>query len=151
MRVCISVVCWQETAPLMLWYSSASGKHLIPWESFENRLWTDHSITRKTKVSIYRVCVSTSWLYSPEIWIVLWRQLQLLKYFHKKYLRQKLKMKWQSMIPDTEILSMVEYLSIDPLFWGDTTSAICRKVCKFLSNLKRPMGVQKTLSKYYIE
>ena len=83
--------------------------------ALEKRLWCDHGISVKTKISVYSTCVLSVLLYSSECWTTQRRQLRQLERFHQKCLRWVLNVKWQSMIPDTDILKKAECLSIEAM------------------------------------
>ena len=59
----------------------------------EKRLWSDHGITIKTKISVYSTCTLTALLYPSECWTTHQRHLKQLERFHQKCLRRIMNIK----------------------------------------------------------
>ena len=83
------------------------------FRSLQSRVWSQHGITRKTKVAVYRACVLTSLLYSSETWTLYKRHVRVLERFHQRCLRHILNIGWASKIPDTQVLETADVLSIE--------------------------------------
>ena len=93
-------------------YSRIS-KASIVFEKLEKRVWVDHDIIIKSKINVYRTCVSMVPLYSAETWTRHKRHLKLLEHFHQKCLRDMLNIKWQTYTPDTTVLEIAECPNIE--------------------------------------
>ena len=61
------------------------------------------------------VFVITSLLYTSETWTTYAHHIKSLERFHQKCLRHILKIKWQALMPDTEVLSIANVFSIESL------------------------------------
>ena len=68
-------------------------------------VWERRGISQDTKLKVYMAVVLTILLYACESWTVYSRQARKLKHFHTKCLRIILSIKWQDMVPDTEVLT----------------------------------------------
>ena len=79
----------------------------------EKRVWSQHSIQLKTKLSIYEACVLTALLYSSETWTTYRCHLKILESFHQRCLRRILNVKWTSFTSDVEILQRACISSIE--------------------------------------
>ena len=79
----------------------------------EVRVWSQHKIKFETKVKVYSAFVLSSLLYTCETWTTYARHLKSLERFHQKCLRHILKVTWQSLTPDTDILSQSGLPSIE--------------------------------------
>ena len=77
------------------------------------RVWCQHNITPSTKIMVYRAFVISSLLYTSETWTTYVQHIKNLERFHQKCLRHILKIKWQSMTPDTEVLALANLPSIE--------------------------------------
>ncbi|MEE8289810.1 MAG: reverse transcriptase family protein, partial [Nitrosomonadaceae bacterium] len=80
-----------------------------------DKVWSQHNIKRSTKLLVYRAFVLTSLLYTSETWTTYVHQIKCLERFHQKCLRHILKIKWQDMVPDTEVLAIANIPSIECL------------------------------------
>ena len=67
-------------------------------------IWDRSGIRLDTKLKVYRSVVLPTLLYACETWTVYQRHAKRLNHFHTSCLRKLLKIKWQDMIPDTEVL-----------------------------------------------
>ena len=83
--------------------------------SLEQRVWSDRSITIRTKISVYQSCVLTSLLYSSETWTFYRRHIKILERVHQKFLRRILNIKWQSLTPDSTVLQRAGISSIEKI------------------------------------
>ena len=69
------------------------------------KLWDRRGISQETKLKVYMAVVLTVLLYACETWTVYSRHARNLNHFHTKCLRIILSIKWQDMVPDTEVLT----------------------------------------------
>ena len=90
-------------------------KASIAFGKLEKRVWSDCGITISTKLDVYRSCVLSTLLYAAETWTTHIRHIKLLERFHQNCLRRILKVKWQSHVPDTEILEKAKCLNIESM------------------------------------
>ena len=81
----------------------------------EKRVWSDRDITINVKISVYWTCVLTALLYSSECWTTHRHHLKQLERFHQNCLRRILKIKWQSLTPDTVVLRKAKCSSVESL------------------------------------
>ena len=72
-------------------------------------------ISQETKLKVYVTVVLTILLYACESWTVYSRHARKLNHFHTKCLRIILSIKWQDMVPDTEVLTRAGIPSIHTL------------------------------------
>ena len=72
-------------------------------------------ISQDTKLKVYMAVVLTVLLYACESWTVYSRHARKLNHFHTKCLRIILSIKWQDMVPDTEMLTRAGIPSIHTL------------------------------------
>ena len=77
----------------------------------------DRSGIRLDKAEVYKAVVLPTLLYACETWTVYQRHAKRLNHFHTSCLRKRLKIKWQDMIPDTEVLKRAG-CSVYILFWN---------------------------------
>ena len=75
-------------------------------------VWDRRGITLETKLKVYRAIILTTLLYGCETWTVYQRHARKLNYFHSRCLRKLLGIKWQDMVPDTEVFSRAGLPSI---------------------------------------
>ena len=83
--------------------------------SLEDRVWSDRSITIRTKINVYQSCVLTSLLYSSETWTFYRRHIKALERVHQKFLRHILNIKWQSHTPDSSVLERAGSSSVEKI------------------------------------
>ena len=83
--------------------------------SLLKRLWLNHDIRLNTKVSVYHAAVLTPLLYGSEAWTVYRRHIKILDRFHQKCLRRMARIRWQQMIPDTQVLKRCKIKGMDAL------------------------------------
>ena len=79
--------------------SSAFGK-------LSRKLWNRHDIKLTTKISVYKAAILPTLLYGCESWTLLRRNFAVLSSFHMRCLRRICGIKWEDMVPDTEVLSV---------------------------------------------
>ena len=76
------------------------------------KVWERDGITLDTKLKVYRAIVMPSLLYGCETWTVYQRHARTLNRFHLNCLRKILRIRWQDKIPDTDVLSRSNMMSI---------------------------------------
>ena len=79
------------------------------------RLWSNHGIPLTTKVAVYRAAVLTTLLYGCETWTPYRRHIAKLDQFHMKCLRRIAHIRWQDLIPNTEVLERCGITGIEAL------------------------------------
>ena len=77
-----------------------------------DKVWERRGLNTKTKLKVYKAVVLPSLLYACETWTVYSRHARQLNAFHMRCLRNILRIKWQDMIPDTDVLQQAETESI---------------------------------------
>ena len=110
-------VSWKHNVS---WWSFGCRNSLSHWQSqllicLQERVWSDRDLTNATKLSIYNTCVLKALLYACETWTPLRRHFEVLETFHHQSLRRILKIKWQAFIPDTEVLGLAKFGSIESI------------------------------------
>ena len=83
------------------------------------KVWDRRGISQDTKLNVYMAVVLTVLLYACESWTVYSRHDRKLNHFHTKCLRIILSIKWQDMVPDTEVLTRAGIPSIHTLLQKD--------------------------------
>ena len=78
-------------------------------------VWDRSGIRLDTKLKVYRAMVVPTLLYACETLTVYQRHAKRLNHFHTSCLRKLLKIKWQDMIPDTEVLKRSGLQSVHTL------------------------------------
>ena len=76
------------------------------------KVWERDGITLDTKLKVYRAIVMPTLLYGCETWTVYQRHARTLNRFHLNCLRKILRIRWQDKIPDTDVLSRSNMMSI---------------------------------------
>ena len=79
------------------------------------KVWERRGISQDTKLKVYMDMVLTVLPYACETWTVYSRHARKLNHFHTKCLRIILSVKWQDMVPDTEVLTRAGIPSIHTL------------------------------------
>ena len=80
------------------------------------KVWDRRGISQETKLNVYMAVVLTVLLfYTCELWTVYSRHARKLNHFHTQCLRIILSIKWQDMVPDTEVLTRAGIPSIHTL------------------------------------
>ena len=79
------------------------------------RLWNDHGIRLETKIAVYRAVVLTTLLYGCESWTLYRRHIAKLDQFHLRCLRKIAHIKWQDMVPNTDVLDRCQISGIEAL------------------------------------
>lgn len=70
-----------------------------------DRVWSNSSLRAKTKIAVYKAIVLTTLLYGCETWTCHRKHVKALDSFHHRRLRYIQKIKWQDLVPNTEVLS----------------------------------------------
>ena len=83
--------------------------------NLEERVWSPHDLTYETKLAVYESCVIPSLLYACETWTPYRRHFKCLERFHQRCLRHILHIRWQQLVPDTEVLETAKMPSIEAL------------------------------------
>ena len=91
------------------------GKASAAFGSLQHRLWSDHGIRLDTKLAVYKAVILTALLYGNEAWTVYRHQIKKIDGFHMKCLRQIANIRWQDMVPNTEVLSRCNSTGIESL------------------------------------
>lgn len=76
------------------------------------RVWDNNSLTRSTKMGVYRACVLSTLLYGSETWTTYACQERRLNTFHQRSLRRILGISWRDKVTNTDILSMARLPSL---------------------------------------
>ena len=79
------------------------------------KVWDRRGISQETKLKVYMAVVLTVLLYACKSWTVYSHHARKLNHFHTKCLRIILSIKWQDMVPDTEVLTRAGIPSIHTL------------------------------------
>ena len=79
------------------------------------KMWDRRGISQDTRLKVYMAVVLTILLYTCESWTVYIRHARKLNHFHTKCLQIILSIKWQDMVPDTEVLTRAGIFSIHTL------------------------------------
>ena len=77
------------------------------------RVWQSHSLRLSTK--IYRAIIAPTLLYSAEAWVLYWKWIRLLEWFHQCYLHSILGIKWQDHVSNEEVLKRASLPSIESI------------------------------------
>ena len=85
------------------------------FSNLEERVWSPHDLTYETKLAVYESCVIPSLLYACETWTPYRRHFKCLERFHQRCLRHILHIRWQQLVPDTEVLETAKMPSIEAL------------------------------------
>ena len=80
-----------------------------------SRVFDNHSLRLSTKISVYRAVVLSSLLYGCETWTTYQRHLKDLEKFHQRKLRSIMKITWQDLVSNEEVLSRGNIPSIEAL------------------------------------
>ena len=79
-------------------------------------IWQRRGISFTTKLKVYRAVVVTNLSYACETWTVYSRHARQLNHFNMNCLCKLLKIGWQDMVPDSNILTQASVPSVRTLF-----------------------------------
>ena len=88
------------------------GKAATTLAHLSSRVLENPKLTIKTKVAVYNACVVSTLLYGSETWTTYARQEKRLNSFHMRCLRRILGISWEDKIPNTEVLSRANLLTM---------------------------------------
>ena len=80
-----------------------------------SRVWTNRSLTLKTKLTVYRACVLSQLLYAAETWTTSAKQVRKLNAFHVTSLRKIMGISWKAMLTHDEILHRAGFLGMNTI------------------------------------
>ena len=85
-------------------------------EDSRKKVWDRRGISQETKLKVYMVVVLTVLLYACEAWTVYSRHARKLNHFHTKCLGIILSIKWQYILPGTDVLTRAGILAFTLYF-----------------------------------
>ena len=83
--------------------SARIGKASGSFGKLIKRLWSERGVRLATKINVYGAVVLPTLLYGCEAWTPYRRHIRRLDQFHVRCLRRIANIKWQDMIPNTEV------------------------------------------------
>ena len=93
--------------------ASRIGRASSSFNKFTDRLWKDHDISLKTKMSVYIAVVFTTLLYGSETWTLYRKQIRQLDAFHMRCLRSICGLTWSDRVRNSDILSKCNTTGIE--------------------------------------
>ena len=78
----------------------------------QKRVWHKNNLTNNIKMQVYRACVLSTLLYLSEAWTTYATQEKRLNSFHLRCLRRILGIRWQDLVPNTDVLERAGLPSI---------------------------------------
>ena len=81
----------------------------------ERRLWSNHNITLKTKLKVFKVVVLTALLYSVETMTLYRKHIYKLTSFQTRHLRRLMNIKWQDKISNIDVLKRANMPSVEAM------------------------------------
>ena len=93
--------------------SARIGKASGSFGKLKKRLWSERGVRLATKINVYCAVVLPTLLYGCEAWTPYRRQIRRLDQFHMRCLRRIANIKWQDMIPNTEVLQRCAQTGIE--------------------------------------
>ena len=84
--------------------SARIGKASGSFGKLTKRLWSERGVRLVTKINVYCAVVLPTLPYGCEAWTPYRRHIRRLDQFHMRCLRRIANIKWQDMIPNTEVL-----------------------------------------------
>ena len=84
--------------------SARIGKASGSFGKLTKRLWSKRGVRLATKINVYCAVVLPTLLYGCDAWTPYRRHIRRLDQFHMRCLRRIANIKWQDMIPNTEVL-----------------------------------------------
>nr|VZH90308.1 unnamed protein product [Spirometra erinaceieuropaei] len=80
----------------------------------QRTVWNRHGLQLSTKLKMYKAVILLTLLSGAEIWTVYTKQARRLNHFHLSRLRRILKLNWQDLVPDTDVLERTESSASTP-------------------------------------
>ena len=93
--------------------SARIGKASGSFGKLTKRLWSERGVRLVTKINVYCAVVLPTLLYGCEAWTPYRRHIRRLDQFHMRCLRRIANIKWQDMIPNTEVLQRCAQTGIE--------------------------------------
>ena len=93
--------------------SARIGKASGSFGKLTKRLWSERGVRLVTKINVYCAVVLPTLLYGCEVWTPYRRHIRRLDQFHMRCLRRIANIKWQDMIPNTEVLQRCTQTGIE--------------------------------------
>ena len=78
-------------------------KPAVPLEN-SKRVWQSHSLRLSTKIQVNRAIAVHTHLFGAKTWVLYWKQIRLLEWFHQHCLHSILGIKWQHHLSNEEFL-----------------------------------------------
>lgn len=82
------------------------GKAATTFGNLQDRVWSNKTLTTRTKVQVYEACVLSILLYGCESWPSYSHQERRLNAFHMRCLRKIVGISWEDKVPDVRILEI---------------------------------------------
>lgn len=79
------------------------------------RVFGDHDIRLRTKISVYKAVIIPTLLYGAEAWTVYRRHMQLLDMFHQRCLRRILRFHWSDRRSNVSVLQQTHMASVETM------------------------------------
>ena len=95
--------------------TARTAKASVAFGRLRTNAWERNGIRLDTKLKVYKAVVLPTLLYACETWTVYQRHAKKLNHFHLSCLKKLLKIRWQSKIPDTEVLKKANMQSVHTL------------------------------------
>ena len=80
--------------------------------NLRKKVWEKREISQSTKVKVYKTVVLTTLLYDCETWKIYKRREKQLQQYHTRCLRRILNIRWNDMIPNTDVLKRANLFSV---------------------------------------
>ena len=78
-------------------------------------VWQSHSLRLFTKIKVYRAVIIATVLCSAETWVLYWKQIRLLAWFHQHCLCSILGIEWQDYWSNEEVFKKADLSSIESI------------------------------------
>ena len=92
--------------------SNRIAKAVSAFGRLRSNVWERRGISLQTKLKVYRAVVLPTLLFASETWTVYKRHAKQLNRFHLICLRKILRIKWQDLVPDTEVLNRADMQTV---------------------------------------